>query len=242
MLYLPGRRIPVDVIVVAAQHQKVARDNPAGQRSLSRGKHMRTLYWKLVLLAVAAGCSDPAADTVEISDQAVVAENSVKSDSVTSNDSLVREDTTFDAGLALEGEGLRIFILPSGSARPIPFGTPSDEARRILTAVLDQEPVEQGENVDCGIDYARWENGLLVVFAGGEFAGWSVGRGSRLTTASGIGLGSTRAELESVYAAQIEPSTLGIEFTAGDLAGVLDSPAQDAPIIALWAGIACLAR
>lgn len=146
------------------------------------------------------------------------------------------------AALSLEGEGLRVFLEGSGSARPVPFGTSRDRTMRILTRVQDQGPVEEGENPDCGVHYASWGNGLVVVFARDEFAGWSVARGSTLTTAAGVGLGSTRAELESAYAAQVEPSSLGIEFSAGGLAGALESGSADAPIIALWAGVACLGR
>lgn len=67
-------------------------------------------------------------------------------------------------------------------------------------------------------------------------------RAPALTTASGIGIGSTRADLESAYAARVARSTLGAEFSAGGLAGLLASERPDAPIINLWAGEACLAR
>ena len=63
-----------------------------------------------------------------------------------------------------------------------------------------------------------------------------------LTTASGIGLGSTRAALESAYAARVSRSTLGMEFVAGGIAGLLASDHPAAPITHLWAGQVCLAR
>jgi hypothetical protein len=60
---------------------------------------------------------------------------------------------------------------------------------------------------------------------------------------SGIGVGSTRAELQAAYAAAaVDSTTLGVEFTAGGLQGVLESDARTAPIVALWAGAACVAR
>jgi hypothetical protein len=60
---------------------------------------------------------------------------------------------------------------------------------------------------------------------------------------SGIGVGSTRAELESAYAGvAVDSTTLGVEFMAGGLQGVFESDARTAPIVALWAGAACVAR
>ena len=49
-------------------------------------------------------------------------------------------------------------------------------------------------------------------------------------------------DLENAYAADIGRSTLGIEFTAGGLAGILESEAPDARVQHLWAGVACLGR
>lgn len=147
------------------------------------------------------------------------------------------------AVLTLEGEGLRVFDAESGSARPVPFGTSSSETIDIVSAVLAAAPREQGENADCGGSFATWEQGLGLWFVRDRLAGWAVRAGSdTLTTASGIGIGSTRSELESVYDAQVMRSSLGTEFTAGNIAGVLDSPAADGRVIAMWAGITCLAR
>lgn len=146
------------------------------------------------------------------------------------------------AFLALEGEGLRAFLASTGSARPLPFGTPSADALAFLSAVLRTEPVEQGVNVDCAAEYATWENGLTAWFALERFAGWSVGRGSPLTTVDGIGLGATRSELEDAYDPVITRSSLGEEFAAGGLAGLLESSAPDARIQHLWSGHTCVAR
>lgn len=103
-------------------------------------------------------------------------------------------------------------------------------------------PVEQGENADCAAKYARWENGLTVWFANGRFAGWSLDRGSRLTTVNGIGLGTTRAELHAAYNLEVVRSSLGEEFTIGGMAGLLESAAPDARVQHLWAGQTCIAR
>ena len=77
-----------------------------------------------------------------------------------------------------------------------------------------------------------------------RFAGWAL-RGTAkgdITTASGISPGSTRAELESSYTAKIFESTLGTEFAAGDLFGILDGQGANAKITNLWAGVSCNMR
>jgi len=157
------------------------------------------------------------------------------------------------AVLALDGEGLRIFLEPSGSARPIPFGEPRASVVEQVSRLRNGQQPEMAENPECRATVATWPaSGLQLWFTPDttpQFIGWSIGgrtptdsTAPALTTASGIGLGSTRAALESVYVARIARSSLGVEFTAGGMAGVLASNAADAPIRNLWAGQVCLAR
>ncbi len=146
------------------------------------------------------------------------------------------------AFVALEGGGLRVFLASTGSARPLPFGTASADATRVLSAALGGAPVEQGVVVDCAAEYARWDDGLTVWFADGRFAGWSLDRGSALTTADGLGLGTTRSALEAAREITVTRSSLGAEFTVGELAGLLESDAADARIQHLWSGHTCIAR
>lgn len=157
------------------------------------------------------------------------------------------------AVLALDGEGLRVFLLPSGSARLVPFG----ELRPVVVATVSRlrggmRP-EVTENLECRATVATWPaSGLQLWFtsdSAARFIGWSLGGRPpadstmpELTTPGGIGLGSTRAALESVYVARVARSTLGVEFSAGGLAGLLASARADAPIRNLWAGQVCLAR
>lgn len=206
------------------------------------------LLLPVLFCAVAVACEDRSGvrEPAPVPDSAAVAADAdaAPHDSLTSIEAL---DTPASPPLtppmlALEGEGLRIFLVPSGSARPIPFGTPQADAMTMLLSALTEAPREEGHSEDCGVDYATWDNGLTVRFSRGSFAGWSVGAGSKLTTASGLGIGSTRADLENAYSADIGRSTLGIEFTAGSLAGILESEAPDARVQHLWAGVACLGR
>lgn len=145
--------------------------------------------------------------------------------------------------LALDPEGLRLFNTVSGASRLIAFGTAREQAQRAISAAAKAEPVEQEDSPDCGAAYARWTDGLSAWFRDGKLSGWSVGPDSAgLATASGLRPGSTRAELDAAYGARIVPSTLGVEFSAGALGGMLDSARPNARVTLLWAGTTCLAR
>lgn len=142
--------------------------------------------------------------------------------------------------LAIEGEGLRLFDPATGSARPIPFGTPWDQA---LAALAVRGAPATGRNEECGagpLDFARWDD-LTLYGQDGAFVGWFADRGAqgRIATAAGVGPGTSRLDLEAAYAVEVFESTLGTEFVAGDLYGLLDSPHPDSPITALWAGTSC---
>ncbi len=148
--------------------------------------------------------------------------------------------------LAIDGEGLRLFSPVNGSARPIPFGRPRSAT---LAALAFRGLPAFARLEECGagpLDQAAWPDGLRIYFQGGEFVGWALNAGSKdatdkraITTASGIGPGSSRAELEAAYSAKVVQSSLGTEFSAGDLAGLIDGPGQRARITDMWAGASC---
>ena len=145
--------------------------------------------------------------------------------------------------LALDGEGLRLFNAVSGASRLIPFGTSRPDALRAIGAAQKGPVRSEGNNVECNARYTVWDNGLTVWFARDRFAGWSAtASASAPGTAAGVKVGSTREQLESAYAATTRKSTLGHEFNAGALAGLLASGNADARITALWAGTTCIAR
>ena len=159
----------------------------------------------------------------------------------TLNDTAAAVDSNATA-LALDGEGLRVFVTATGSSRPLPFGIPSSELIATLTRVLGSPSLSTGENADCAAQFVEWPHGLTTWITRDQFAGWSVNRESTLTTASGIGVGSTRTALLDVYAAEIQTTSLGEEFTAGHIAGLLESASDSATISHLWAGVTCIAR
>ncbi|HEX8514272.1 MAG TPA: hypothetical protein VF688_14335, partial [Allosphingosinicella sp.] len=71
-------------------------------------------------------------------------------------------------------------------------------------------------------------------------AGWDNKGG--LKTIEGIGVGSTRAEVATLPGFEVEESTLGTEFRAGGLSGVLDSNAPNAKVTHIWGGATCVFR
>lgn len=149
------------------------------------------------------------------------------------------------ARLTVEGEGLRWFLQPSGSARPIPFGRPESAVLASLEGVLGA--AVKGTNQDCGagpVQVASWTDGLSLVFPNGRFVGWALGQraGGNFATTAGIGPGSTRAELDAAYSATVSQTSLGSEFSAGGLQGVLDGASAEARITDIWAGVSCVAR
>lgn len=149
--------------------------------------------------------------------------------------------------LAVEGEGLRWFLPPNGSARPIPFGTPMAEVLASLERVRGE--AGQGTNQDCGagpVRYASWADGLSLVFQDGRFAGWGLDRraAGAISTADNIGPGTNRAELDDAFGPPLEirQTSLGTEFTAGAISGLFDGTSPSAEITDMWAGVSCVAR
>lgn len=150
-----------------------------------------------------------------------------------------------DAGpaLVLEGEGLRLIDPVTTHATPIPFGTDKAMALRAISAGMKGAPDTQTSNSECGegpLEMASWNKGLSVYFQDGKFVGW--GGAVDLKTMNGIGFGSTRAQLDAAFSPTVEESSLGTEFHAAGLSGILESTAKDAAISEIWAGMTCIAR
>lgn len=152
--------------------------------------------------------------------------------------------------VALDGEGLRLVNPASGSTRALAFGGDIASVVDMLTRLRGAVPT-RSTNGECSagpLDMATWPDGFTLVSQGGTFRGWwlnprsGTDASARSTTMAGIGLGSTRAELDAAYKATITPSSLGTEFAAGGLYGVLDSASATARITALWAGTSCVFR
>ncbi|MBE9158873.1 hypothetical protein IQ265_18825 [Nodosilinea sp. LEGE 06152] len=157
----------------------------------------------------------------------------------------VAGDQTEDTAslLALSGEGLQLVGDQSGSTDTLAFGTDMAVVEDAVTELVG-EPAESGENTECGSGpqmITQWSNGLVLHAADGEFIGWSTrpDTDANLTTIAGVGIGSTRGELESAYTIEVAEGSLGTEFSTGDLFGILSSAESDATVENLWAGTVC---
>lgn len=148
--------------------------------------------------------------------------------------------------LVIEGEGLRLFNPATSAATPIPFGRPQGDVLALLQRL--RGPARIGTNEDCGagpVEFATWPDGLSLAFQRNRFVGWGVGQraSGRYATASGIGPGSTRVELDAAYAGiSIIKSSLGIEFAAGGFFGLISGTDRSSKITDMWAGTSCAAR
>jgi hypothetical protein len=144
--------------------------------------------------------------------------------------------------LLLEGSGLTLTSADGAKPQPLPYGTDQQQTIAAISSVLGK-PSQQGTNDDCPagpVQIATWSKGLSANFQDGKFVGWT--GAVDIKTSRGIGFGSTRAELVKAYKPSFEQSTLGTEFLADGISGVMESDAADATISDLWSGVSCVAR
>ena len=145
------------------------------------------------------------------------------------------------APLVLEGGGLRI----GGSSPPrtVAFETPEAATLEAVSAAMGGPPTDRGTLEECGgggLEYAAWKDKITVYFEEDRFTGWDTDGG--LKTAGGIGIGSSRADVAALPGFEVEESTLGTEFRAAGLTGILESKAPNAKVTHLWSGTNCVFR
>ncbi|GAA4766136.1 hypothetical protein GCM10023219_09180 [Stakelama sediminis] len=147
--------------------------------------------------------------------------------------------------LNIAPDGLTLVDPQNGHSRQLPFGTAQDVVLSALSQIAG-EPVKQERNGECpagAMDIAQFANGLRLSFQNATFVGWTVPNDTgKLTTAAGVGIGSTLNMLKSAYDVRLSTSSLGQEFRAGDMAGLLGGSGSDARITTLWAGTTCIFR
>lgn len=146
--------------------------------------------------------------------------------------------------LNLAPDGVSL-VTDSGSARHATFGMAQDVAVPMVTAALGK-PSDTGRNEECGqgpMDTVAFGAGLTLFFMEGKFVGWDLDDKSALKTAAGIGIGSTLKDLRGVMSVTLDDqSTLGHEFAAGDMGGLLSEMSPAGKVTALWAGSTCQFR
>lgn len=221
---------------------------------------MRHLCTSTLLLAFAAGCTAPNGDA----DASAPVTTDTRATTITSagtntakpppsaeeaplTSQVAAAEPAGEPTLTVDPEGLRWFLPPNGTARPLPFGSPQPAVLASLERVRGE--AAEGANQDCGagpVQVANWADGLSLIFQDGKFAGWGLdGRAKgAISTADGIGPGSTRAQLDEAIGPPLEvrQTSLGTEFTAGNYHGVLDGTGPGARITDMWTGVSCVAR
>ncbi|MFN3218835.1 MAG: hypothetical protein ACE367_20260 [Acidimicrobiales bacterium] len=156
------------------------------------------------------------------------------------------------AAVILKGDGLGFIAPDSGSVSRLPFGSPAGQVLDVLDRLLG-EGERSPASPECPNQADRsvlWSDaGLQVELRGGELISWSLRPDSGLTTLTGVGIGSTRAELDGAYVIELVDSTLGVEFSTGTdpaapdaIRGLLSGRGNRATVTDLWAGEICAFR
>jgi hypothetical protein len=148
--------------------------------------------------------------------------------------------------LLLEPDGLGV-LTGGSSIRHLPFGTDAETVTRTLTATLG--PVTRTTLPECGQGPRTQlgSDGFTVLVDGSRIVGWTDDGRSRprLTTAAGIGVGSTLAAVRDVIAdVEVSTDTLGPEWfsAATTMGGLLDGTAAGSRITLVYAGETCFFR
>ena len=171
---------------------------------------------------------------------------------VIKNDSVAQVNTEESPlALALSSNAIQIITKTNGSTREINFNTPQERTIDIIKKVLKAKPTIS-LNSECGagpLKMATWDNGLTLLFQEikGEwlFVGWAANQAkdtnTQLGTMAGIGVGSTRKEMETAYVINVQKTSLGYEFTtkSNDLFGIFNAAGEAAKITNLWSGVSC---
>jgi hypothetical protein len=194
--------------------------------------------WVCVAVVLTA-CSSPASETAAET-KAVLAEAST---APTPPEAPAPAPKAEKSELLLAPGGLSIVERPSGKASLIKFGIPRASAELMIGNVQgDQQG--KGSSSECGagtVDYTSYKDDLQLTFQDGKFVGWATnGAKSPLRTAKGIGVGSTRRELDAAYKILVEDSSLGLLWSTGDMVGTLDIDGIDGLVDNIWAGTVCL--
>ncbi len=210
-----------------------------------RSQRMRR--FALIAVLVLAACSpDPVGVKSGDAEPVAVIDSAPKMPTATAVDATPASTATEEPTLVVESEGLRWLLPPDGSAKTLAFGAPKSDVLASLERVRGR--AGKGVNQDCGagpVEYANWPDGLSLIFQNGTFAGWGLDlrASGALATADGVGPGTTRSVLtNSIGSVTFQNTSLGTEFSAGDIFGLLDGTGPEAKVTHIWAGVSCVAR
>ncbi|MFZ5747005.1 MAG: hypothetical protein ACOY45_05025 [Pseudomonadota bacterium] len=203
----------------------------------------------LAALTLTAACAPGAPEanviTTVDTDNGALPANAVAGNTMTPTQAPGAETTGGTLSLAPDGIG---YVYPDGRNGRASFGLGADIPLQMATAALGK-PTGDSINDECPAGPLRivsFAQNFSLLFQDGKFVGWSLDEGdgaSSLTTVSGIGIGTTRAEMEAANQVEDVPeSSLGAEFTIGEMSGLLSAPGKDGKVTNLWAGTTCIFR
>lgn len=133
----------------------------------------------------------------------------------------------------------------AGAPERLAFGAPREQVLARMGAVFG-EPTRQGTMEECPsgpLFQVSYGAGLQLSFQDSAFVGWFAEEGSALRTAAGIGPGSTLGQLRAAYpATKVEETSLGQEFDAGELYGIVTDTTEAGQVQVLFAGTSCIFR
>lgn len=150
------------------------------------------------------------------------------------------------AQLRLASGGLLALPSPGRPGSPVDFGTARGAAIAAVAAVLGSATGE-GANEECGAGPMQFASfGTLTLnFQEGAFVGWSLEGPPRtppLRSATGLGIGTPRDQImgEGQGPLQVSETSLGTQFDAQGIIGLLSGPEPTATVTDLWAGTNCI--
>jgi len=146
--------------------------------------------------------------------------------------------------LVLEVDGLGVAV--GASIRHLPFGTPRSAVSAALTATLGELRVSRLTECGQGARTQLDRQGFSVLLQGTRFVGWTDAgsAGRHLTTADGVGVGSTLGQVRAQYpGVSVTTGTLGPEFSSPrGLSGLTTAASSAGKVTTIYAGESCFFR
>jgi len=146
--------------------------------------------------------------------------------------------------LVLEVDGLGVAV--GASIRHLPFGTPRAAMSAALTATLGELRVSRLTECGQGARTQLDRQGFSVLLQGTRFVGWTDAgsAGRHLTTADGVGVGSTLGQVRAQYpGVSVTTGTLGPEFSSPrGLSGLTTTASSAGKVTTIYAGESCFFR
>jgi hypothetical protein len=139
--------------------------------------------------------------------------------------------------LLADGAGL---VMADGAR--IDFGAEVAGTTDAVSVALGDGPSNSYHNDECGagpMDFVEWPNGLTLMFQDGALSGWLTKAEAgvdTVPTTSGLRPAMAKADIPG---ATFEETSLGIEFQAGEIFGILGEGDR---VELLWAGTSCFFR